>query len=48
MPSSQVTQDTADDVRAAVADSGVDNASSPVVTTSGEEQILIQTEPLSR
>lgn len=47
LPSSQVTQDTADDLREAVAASGVDNASSPVVTTSGEEQILIQTEPLT-
>ena len=47
LPSSQVTQDTADDLRAAVADSGVDNASSPVVATSGAEQILVQTEPLS-
>ncbi|MGZ5404372.1 MAG: protein translocase subunit SecF [Nocardioides sp.] len=47
LPSSQVTQDTADELRSAVADSGVDNASSPVVTTSGAEQILIQTEPLS-
>ncbi|MFC6285831.1 protein translocase subunit SecF [Nocardioides sp. GCM10027113] len=47
LPSSQVTQDTADDVRTAVADSGVDNASSPVVTTSGTESILVQTEPLT-
>ena len=47
LPSSQVNQDTADEVRAAVADSGVDDASSPVVTTSGQEQILIQTSPLS-
>ena len=47
LPSSQVTQDTADDLREAVAGSGVDNASSPVVSTSGTEAILIQTEPLS-
>ena len=47
VPSSQVTQDTADDVREAVAGTGIDSASSPVVTTSGKEQILIQTEPLS-
>jgi len=47
LPSNQVTQSTADDLRDAVADSGVDNASSPVVTTSGSEAILIQTEPLS-
>ena len=43
----QDRQDTADEVRAAVARTGIENASSPVVTTSGEEQILIQTEPLS-
>ncbi|HET6666485.1 MAG TPA: protein translocase subunit SecF [Intrasporangium sp.] len=42
----QVTQDTADDLRQAVAGTGIDNASSPVVTTSGSEAILIQTEPL--
>jgi preprotein translocase subunit SecF len=47
LPSSQVTQDTVDELRAAVADSGVDNASSPVVTTSGTESILVQTEPLT-
>ena len=47
LPSSQVTQDTADDLREAVAGSGVDNASSPVVSTSGTEAVLIQTEPLS-
>ncbi len=42
----QVTQDTADELRQAVAGTGIDNASSPVVTTSGNEAILIQTEPL--
>lgn len=47
VPSSQVTQETADDVRQAVAGTGIESASSPVVTTSGAEQILIQTEPLS-
>jgi preprotein translocase subunit SecF len=47
LPSDQVTQDTVDELRTAVADSGVDNASSPVVTTSGTEAILVQTEPLT-
>ena len=47
LPSSQVTQDTADELRESVAGAGVDNASSPVVSTSGTEAILIQTEPLS-
>ncbi|HEU5454585.1 MAG TPA: protein translocase subunit SecF [Nocardioides sp.] len=46
LPAEQVDQDTADELRQAVADSGIDNASSPVVTTSGDEAILIQTEPL--
>ncbi|HET8959452.1 protein translocase subunit SecF [Nocardioides sp.] len=46
LPAAQVDQDTADELRQAVADSGIDNASSPVVTTSGDEAILIQTEPL--
>ena len=47
LPSSQVTQDTADELRTAVAASGIDDASSPVVTTSGSEAILVQTEPLT-
>ena len=47
LPAAQVTQDTADDLRQAVARTGIDNASSPVVTTSGNEAILIQTEPLT-
>jgi preprotein translocase subunit SecF len=47
LPSSQVTQQTADDLRVAVARTGVDAASAPVVTTSGENAILVQTEPLS-
>jgi preprotein translocase subunit SecF len=47
LPANQVTQDTADELREAVAGTGIDNASSPVVTTSGNEAILIQTEPLA-
>jgi preprotein translocase subunit SecF len=46
LPQSQVTQETADDLRVAVARTGVDAASSPVVTTSGDNAILVQTEPL--
>ena len=46
LPSSEVSQDLADDLREAVAGTGVDSASSPVVTTSGSEAILVQTEPL--
>ncbi|PVG82867.1 protein translocase subunit SecF [Nocardioides gansuensis] len=47
LPASQVNQDTADEVRQAVAGTGVEGATSPVVTTSGEEAILVQTEPLN-
>jgi preprotein translocase subunit SecF len=47
LPSSQVSQGLADDLREAVAGTGVEGASSPVVTTSGSEAILVQTEPLS-
>ena len=37
----------ADELREAVAGTGIDNASSPVVTTSGSEGIIVQTEPLT-
>ncbi|MGH3362564.1 MAG: protein translocase subunit SecF, partial [Nocardioides sp.] len=47
LPADRVTQDTADDLRQAVAGSGIEDASSPVVTTSGDEAILVQTEPLT-
>ncbi|GCD88806.1 protein translocase subunit SecF [Nocardioides sp. LS1] len=47
LESSQVTQDNADKLRAAVADTGIDNAKSPVVTTSGTNTIIVQTEPLT-
>ena len=47
LDASQVTQDNADKLRVAVAGTGIDNASSPVVTTSGDSAILVQTEPLT-
>ena len=47
LPAQEVTQETADELREDVAGTGIDNASSPVVTTSGTEAILIQTEPLT-
>jgi preprotein translocase subunit SecF len=47
LPAEEVTQDTADELREEVAGTGIDNASSPVVTTSGTEAILVQTEPLT-
>ncbi|HQR26362.1 MAG TPA: protein translocase subunit SecF [Nocardioides sp.] len=47
LPADQVTQQTADDVRAAVAGTGIPNAAAPVVTTSGNEAVLVQTQPLT-
>ena len=47
LPTSQVTQDNADKLRNAVADTGISAASQPVVTTSGSNAILVQTEPLT-
>ena len=47
LPADQVTQGDADDLREAVAATGIDDASSPVVTTSGTEAILVQTQPLT-
>ena len=47
LPTEKVTQDTADELRSALAGTGVDSASAPVVTTSGSEAILIQTEPVN-
>ena len=43
----QTNQETADKIRTAVADTGIDPAASPVVTTSGANTILVQTEQLS-
>ncbi len=43
----QVNQDTADAIRESVAGTGIENASSPVVTTNGREAILVQTQPLT-
>ncbi|HEU4811111.1 MAG TPA: protein translocase subunit SecF [Nocardioides sp.] len=45
LSSDQVTQDNADKLRAAVAGTGIDAAAAPVVTTSGDSAILVQTEP---
>jgi preprotein translocase subunit SecF len=47
LPANQVTQDTADTIRDAVADTGLDAASSPIVTTSGDQSIRVQTEELT-
>ncbi len=47
VPADQATQSTADTVRRAVADTGLDAASSPIVTTSGTDSIRVQTEQLT-
>ncbi len=47
LDSSEVTQDNADAVRDAVGDLGIANAAQPVVTTSGDSSILVQTEELT-
>ncbi|PUA80097.1 protein translocase subunit SecF [Nocardioides currus] len=46
LPADKVTQDMADDLRTGVAGTGIDSAASPVVTTSGSEAIIVQTEPV--
>jgi preprotein translocase subunit SecF len=45
LPADQVTQDNVDKIRGAVAETGIDAASSPIVNTSGES-IRVQTEEL--
>jgi preprotein translocase subunit SecF len=47
MDSSKVTQDNADELRNAVADTGIPSAQQVVVTTAGTNSILIETEPLT-
>jgi preprotein translocase subunit SecF len=47
MPSDQVDQDTADELRDAVAGTGIDGAAQPVVATSGDSAILIQVKPVT-
>jgi preprotein translocase subunit SecF len=47
LPSSQVDQDTADELREAVAGTGIDDASAPIVTTQGNSAVVVQTEPLT-
>jgi preprotein translocase subunit SecF len=47
VPSEQVTQENADKLRNAIAGLGIKNAEAPIVTTSGTDAILIQTEELT-
>ncbi len=46
MPANQANQDNVEAIRGAVADSGIDAASAPIVNTSGDNNIRVQTEPL--
>jgi preprotein translocase subunit SecF len=46
LPADKVTQDTADQLRESVAGTGIDSAAAPVVTTSGSEAVIVQTEPV--
>jgi preprotein translocase subunit SecF len=47
LPSQEVTQDTADQLRQVVAGTGIADASAPVVTTSGDDNVLIQVQSLT-
>ncbi len=47
LPAGEANQQTADKVRDAVAGSGIEQASSPIVNTSGTDSIRVQTEELS-
>lgn len=46
LPASEVTQENADRIRDVVAGTGIPEASSPIVNTSGEETIRVQTEEM--
>ncbi len=47
VPADQVTQSNVDKVRTAIADTGIDQASAPIVNTSGADSIRAQTEELT-
>ncbi len=47
LPADQVTQGNVDKIRTAVAGTGIDEASSPIVNTSGTDSIRVQTEEMS-
>ena len=46
MPAGEATQQSVEDIRDAVAGTGIDAASAPIVNTSGDNNIRVQTEPL--
>jgi preprotein translocase subunit SecF len=47
LPSDLADQSTADDLRESIAELGIEDAASPIVTTQGEEAIVVQTETLT-
>jgi preprotein translocase subunit SecF len=47
VPQSEANQANADKIRVAVADTGIDAAKQVVVTTAGQNNILVETEPLT-
>jgi preprotein translocase subunit SecF len=47
MPAGQADQSAVEEIRGAVADTGIEAASAPIVNTSGTDTIRVQTEPLS-
>ena len=46
MPAGEATQENVEEIRDAVAGTGIDAASAPIVNTSGDNNIRVQTEPL--
>ncbi|MGZ5416993.1 MAG: protein translocase subunit SecF [Nocardioides sp.] len=46
MPAGEATQESVEEIRGAVAGTGIDAASAPIVNTSGDNNIRVQTEPL--
>ncbi|MGZ8736750.1 MAG: protein translocase subunit SecF [Nocardioides sp.] len=46
MPAGEATQESVEEIRDAVAGTGIDAASAPIVNTSGDNNIRVQTEPL--
>jgi preprotein translocase subunit SecF len=47
VPADRMNQSTVDDLRAAVADTGIDAAQQPVVTTNGNDGLLVQVKPVT-
>jgi len=47
VPADQVTQENVDKIRVAIADTGIDAASAPIVNTAGRDTIRAQTEELT-